>query len=107
MSENLKKALELIQKANLLLKEEWDKNVDNHPDNHLTSGCYKALNAVTNALSAKVNVHEQDEDYVFGRLMESVARLADHYGVSFEEALSRSCSFTPDQIDLLIESIKN
>lgn len=94
-SENFKKALELIQEANLLLKKEWDDNTDNH----LASGCYKALNAVTHALYEKVNVCEQDEDYVFSRLVEAILRLADFYGVSMEEALLYSGYFNTDQLE--------
>lgn len=96
-SENFKKALELIQEANLLLKKEWDGD----KYNHLASGCYKALNAVTHVLYEKVNACEQDEDYVFSRLMEAISRLANFYGVSIGEALLYSGFFSLDQLEAM------
>lgn len=96
-SENFKKALELIQEANILLKKEWDSNADNH----LASGCYKGLNAVIHVLYEKVNACEQDEDYAFSRLMETILRLADFYGVSMEEALLCSGYFNSDQLEAI------
>ncbi|KKP68810.1 MAG: hypothetical protein UR66_C0003G0075 [Candidatus Moranbacteria bacterium GW2011_GWE1_35_17] len=94
---DLKEAFKLIQNANVLLKKVWDSDTDNH----LASGCYKALNAVISALSSKVNVHEQDEEYVFTRLMEAISRFADFYGVSMKEALLDSRQFTSDQIEAM------
>lgn len=81
--DNFSKVLELIREANKLLKGEWDKD----ESNHLASASYKALNALGQAISEKINGKESDEDYVLSRLLESFSRFADHYGISLEEAL--------------------
>lgn len=80
--DNFSKALGLIRLVNILFKEEWDKD----PNNHLASASYKALNALQQAISEKIKNEEQDEDYVLSRLMESFSRFADHYGLSLEMA---------------------
>lgn len=84
--DNFSKALGLIRLVNILFKEEWDKD----PNNHLASASYKALNALQQAISEKIKSEEQDEDYVLSRLWESFSRFADHYQLSFEEALTIS-----------------
>lgn len=85
-TDNFSKALELIKEANRLVKEEWDKDASNH----LASASYKALNALKQAIGENINNEEQDEDYVLSRLLESFSHFADHYQLSFEEALTIS-----------------
>jgi hypothetical protein len=75
-------ALELIKSANRLLKEEWDKDADNH----LASASYKALNALVQAISENIDGEESDEDYVLSRLLESFSRFADHYDINLHDA---------------------
>lgn len=81
-SEKMKIALEKIHEANRLFKEEWDSN----KEDYRAAGCYKALNAVSNVISEDDD-KEKDEDYTFSRLIEAVSWLADHYHVTFGEAL--------------------
>lgn len=76
--EKMKQASDLILQANALIKAEWD--IDQTDDQAF--GCYKALNAVYDALT------ETDDDrkdptayhsyYIISRLVEAVWSLSKH-----------------------------
>ena len=77
--EKMKQASDLILQARALIKEEWD--IDQTDDRAF--GCYKALNAVHQALT------EKDESgkgpsansgfYILSRLVEAEWNLANHF----------------------------
>lgn len=81
---NLQPALEKLQEANRLIKVMWDES----PESHMAAGCYKALNAITHVVHEEIaGCSKKDDYYTFTRLMEAYSWMADHYGMSFEEAL--------------------
>lgn len=82
MTEKIKLALEKINEAGHLFKEEWDEDVSNHR----AAGCYKAINAIRQTMSEKDD-EEKDENYTFTRLVEAMSWFADYYGITLEEAL--------------------
>lgn len=83
MTENMKLALEKMNEAGLLFKEEWDRDGVNNPR---SAGCYKAINAMRQVLSDEGGDERRDY-YVFTRLIETISWFADYYGIRLPEAL--------------------
>ena len=77
--EKIMEILRHISEARRLTREEWDRD----RDDHRAAGCYKALDAIINAIQEE----DDKKKYTFARLIEAMSRLADYYGITFEEAL--------------------
>lgn len=90
LSENMKKAFELIREARALCEHEWKENP---PNNHVAGACHSVLNALSYLLvevKDNVSVDMQDEDYVLSRIFEAFTELAKHYNISVDTALGIS-----------------
>jgi hypothetical protein len=91
-SARMQQALQKLVEANKLIKEEWDSDPSN---NHLAAGCYKGINALSQAM-ADDDDGEKDSEYTFTRLVESISWLADYYHMKGSDALREGCAHNID-----------
>lgn len=84
---NKEDIIKRLNEANCLIKDEWDKD----SDNTRAAGCYKALNAICAALNNDAKDGDDNGDdneyYIFSRLIEAISWLSDYYGITLEDAL--------------------